>query len=109
MPSDSAASSSARPTVAAPSPASISGTLRPLRPAFSGDHPMVPEPSPADGGCANDRTNRGGTTMSKVSKSSADNHVEFPIGEDRNSDLDGYTVSFVTINETHSMAPMLAS
>lgn len=47
--------------------------------------------------------------MSKVSKDSTDNVVEFPIAEDRSSDLDGYTVNFVTIKETHSMAPMLAS
>jgi hypothetical protein len=47
--------------------------------------------------------------MPRVSKDSTDHVVEFPIAEDRSSDLDGYTVNFVSIKETHSMAPMLAS
>ena len=47
--------------------------------------------------------------MPKVSKATTDNVVEFPIAEDRSSDLDGYTVNFVTIKETHSMAALLAS
>ncbi len=47
--------------------------------------------------------------MSKVSKTTTDKVVEFPIAEDRSSDLDGYTVNFVTIKEAHSMAGMLAS
>ena len=47
--------------------------------------------------------------MPKVSKDTTDNVADFPVAEDRSSDLDGYTVNFVTIKETHSMAPMLAS
>ena len=47
--------------------------------------------------------------MSKVSKDTTDRVVDFPVAEDRSSDLDGYTINFVTIKETHSMAPMLAS
>jgi mannose-6-phosphate isomerase-like protein (cupin superfamily) len=47
--------------------------------------------------------------MPKVSQDSADRIVEFPSVEDRASDLDGYTVNFVTIKESHSMGPMLAS
>ena len=47
--------------------------------------------------------------MPKVSKETTENIVEFPIAVDRSSDLDDYTVNFVTIKETHSMAPLLAS
>ena len=47
--------------------------------------------------------------MAKVSKTTTDTVLEFPPAIDRKSDLDGYTVSFVTIKETHSLAPMLAS
>ena len=46
--------------------------------------------------------------MGKVSRTTTDKHVQFPVAEDRSSDLDGYTVNFVTIHETHSLAPMLA-
>lgn len=44
--------------------------------------------------------------MSKVSRDSTDNVVDFPIAEDRSSDLDGYTVNFVTIRQAHSLAGM---
>ena len=47
--------------------------------------------------------------MPKVSKDTTENTVEFPIAVDRSSDLDDYTVNFVTVKETHSMAPLLAS
>jgi mannose-6-phosphate isomerase-like protein (cupin superfamily) len=47
--------------------------------------------------------------MPKVSKDSTENVADYPVAEDRSSDLDGYTVNFVTIKESHSMAPMLAS
>jgi len=47
--------------------------------------------------------------MSKVSKDTTDNVVEFPPAIDRSSDVDGYTINFVTIKETHSLAPMLAT
>jgi hypothetical protein len=47
--------------------------------------------------------------MPKVSKDSAKNVKDFGVAEDRSEDLDGYTVNFVTIRETHDLAPMLAS
>jgi mannose-6-phosphate isomerase-like protein (cupin superfamily) len=45
--------------------------------------------------------------MPKVSKDTADEVVDFTVAEDRTSDLDGYTVNFVSIRETHDLAPML--
>ena len=47
--------------------------------------------------------------MPKVSKESAKNVKDFGVAEDRSDDLDGYTFNFVTIRETHDLAPMLAS
>ena len=47
--------------------------------------------------------------MPKVSKESAPNVKDFGVAEDRSDDLDGYTFNFVTIRETHDLAPMLAS
>ena len=47
--------------------------------------------------------------MPTVSKHTTDNVNEYPVATDRFSDLDGYTVNFVDITETHSLAPMLAS
>jgi hypothetical protein len=46
--------------------------------------------------------------MSKVSKETASNVKDFGVAEDRTQDLEGYTTSFVTIRETHDLAPMLA-
>ena len=46
--------------------------------------------------------------MPKVSKDITDRVVDFGVAEDRSSDLDGYTVNFVTIKQTHDLAPMLA-
>ncbi|MFA5884925.1 MAG: cupin domain-containing protein [Acidimicrobiia bacterium] len=34
--------------------------------------------------------------------------MDFEIAEDRSCDLDDYTVNFVTIRQTHDLAPMLA-
>jgi mannose-6-phosphate isomerase-like protein (cupin superfamily) len=45
--------------------------------------------------------------MPKVSKDSAADVQEFPMGVDRSEDLDGYTVNFVEITQTHDLAPML--
>ena len=45
--------------------------------------------------------------MPKVSKQSASLVDDFGVAEDRHEDLDGYTVNFVTIRETHDLAPML--
>ena len=47
--------------------------------------------------------------MPKVSSETVDNVTDFGPATDRNSTLDGYTISFVTINQTHDLAPMLAS
>jgi len=44
-----------------------------------------------------------------VSKTTTDKVSEFPVAEDRSSELDGYTVNFVEIKATHSLAPMLAT
>jgi hypothetical protein len=46
--------------------------------------------------------------MPKVSKASAPEVEDFGVAEDRSGDLDDYTVNFVTIRETHDLAPMLA-
>ena len=47
--------------------------------------------------------------MSTTSKATADKVIEFPVAKDHASELDGFTVSFVDIKETHSLGPMLAS
>ena len=45
--------------------------------------------------------------MAKVSKETTERVTEFPVAVDRTSDVDGYTISFVSILETHDLAPML--
>lgn len=47
--------------------------------------------------------------MPTVSKTTTEKVVEFPVAVDRSSELDGYTVNFVDIRETHSLGPMLAT
>jgi hypothetical protein len=47
--------------------------------------------------------------MPKVSKETATQVDDFGVAIDRHSDLDGYTVNFVSILETHDLAPMLKS
>jgi hypothetical protein len=47
--------------------------------------------------------------MPKVSKTSAANVKDFGVAEDRSSDVDGYTINFVSIRQTHDLAPMLKS
>lgn len=47
--------------------------------------------------------------MPKVSKQSAPLVEDFGVAEDRHDDIDGYTVNFVTIRQSHDLAPMLAS
>ena len=47
--------------------------------------------------------------MSKVSKAGAAKVEDFGVAEDRSTDLDGYTISFVSIREGHDLAPMLKS
>ena len=48
-----------------------------------------------------------GTAMPKVSKATAAEVDDFGVAEDRHDDLDGYTVNFVTIRQSHDLAPML--
>jgi hypothetical protein len=67
---------------------------------------MVPTPRLLDRDPQQPR-DRGGT-MPTVSKDTTEKVDEFPVATDRSSDLDGYTVNFVDITETHSLAPMLA-
>jgi mannose-6-phosphate isomerase-like protein (cupin superfamily) len=45
----------------------------------------------------------------KLSKATAERVVDVPQAEDRSSDLAGYSASFVTIKETHDLAPVLAA
>jgi hypothetical protein len=47
--------------------------------------------------------------MPKLSKQTASVVEDFGVAEDRHDDIDGYTVSFVTIRQSHDLAPMLAS
>jgi Cupin domain. len=45
--------------------------------------------------------------MPKVSKQSATTVKNFGVAEDRSADVDGYTINFVSILQTHDLAPML--
>jgi mannose-6-phosphate isomerase-like protein (cupin superfamily) len=47
--------------------------------------------------------------MPSTSATRATNQQDHGVAVDRFEDLDDYTVSFVSINETHDLAPMLAS
>lgn len=47
--------------------------------------------------------------MAKASSASADKVADYGVATDRSSELDGYTVSFVTITKSHDLGPMLAS
>jgi hypothetical protein len=47
--------------------------------------------------------------MPKLSKQTASVVEDFGVAEDRHDDIDGYTVNFVTIRQSHDLAPMLAS
>jgi mannose-6-phosphate isomerase-like protein (cupin superfamily) len=47
--------------------------------------------------------------MPTVSKHTSATTNEYPVAVDRMTELDGYTVSFVDVTETHSLAFMLAS
>jgi hypothetical protein len=47
--------------------------------------------------------------MPKVSKATTAKTADFGVAEDRSSDLDGYTINFVSIREGHDLAPMLKS
>jgi mannose-6-phosphate isomerase-like protein (cupin superfamily) len=45
--------------------------------------------------------------MPKVSRESASQVRDFKLAEDRTEELDGYSVSFVSIRETHDLAALL--
>ncbi|HUQ64032.1 MAG TPA: hypothetical protein VM121_09775 [Acidimicrobiales bacterium] len=45
--------------------------------------------------------------MPKTSKETVTKVMDFGVVEDRSADLDGYTVNFVTVKQTHDMAPLL--
>jgi hypothetical protein len=47
--------------------------------------------------------------MAKASSASADKVADYGVAIDRSSELDGYTVNFVTITKSHDLGPMLAS
>jgi hypothetical protein len=47
--------------------------------------------------------------MAKASSASADKVADYGVAIDRSSELDGYTVNFVTITQSHDLGPMLAS
>jgi hypothetical protein len=47
--------------------------------------------------------------MPKVSKETTANVADFGVAEDRSSDVDGYTINFVSIRQSHDLAPMLKS
>ena len=47
--------------------------------------------------------------MPTSSSATAQKVADFGVAIDRSSQLDGYTVNFVTITQTHDLAPMLAS
>ena len=46
--------------------------------------------------------------MAKTSSATADIVEDFGVAVDRSSELDGYAVNFVTITQSHDLAPMLA-
>jgi hypothetical protein len=47
--------------------------------------------------------------MAKATSANADKTADYGVAIDRSSELDGYTVSFVTITKSHDLGPMLAS
>jgi hypothetical protein len=47
--------------------------------------------------------------MPKASSASAKKVADYGVALDRSSELDGYTVNFVTITQSHDLGPVLAS
>ena len=47
--------------------------------------------------------------MAKASSTSADRIADYGVAIDRSSQLDEFTVNFVTITQSHDLAPMLAA
>src|SRR5690349_21586660 len=50
-----------------------------------------------------------GATMAKASSPTAEKVADYGVAVDRSSELGGYTVNFVTITQSHDLAPILAS
>ena len=46
--------------------------------------------------------------MAKATKATTPVKMDFEVAEDRACELDDYTVNFVTIRQSHDLAPMLA-
>ena len=55
------------------------------------------------------REGKEGKAMAKASSASAHKVADYGVAIDRSSELEGYTVSFVTITQSHDLGPMLAS
>lgn len=47
--------------------------------------------------------------MARASSASADKVADYGVAMDRSSELDDYTVNFVTITQSHDLGPMLAA
>lgn len=47
--------------------------------------------------------------MAKTSSANADRVADYGVAIDRSSELDGYTVNFVTITQSHDLGPILKS
>ena len=47
--------------------------------------------------------------MAKASRETTGKVADYGVAIDRSSELDGYTVNFVTITKTHDLGPVLAS
>lgn len=47
--------------------------------------------------------------MAKTSSAAAERVADHGVAIDRSSELDGYTVNFVSITQSHDLAPMLAA
>jgi hypothetical protein len=47
--------------------------------------------------------------MPSTSASTATKVADYGVAQDRSAELDGYAVNFVTIKQTHDLAPMLAA
>src|SRR6478736_4034501 len=58
---------------------------------------------------ADSNVDRGEQDMPKVSKDTVTKVEDFGAAIDRSAELDGYAVDFVSIIETHDLAPMLAT
>src|SRR5690242_2646917 len=108
IPSDNAASSSAsRAPVSDPSPMPTS-----LRTGEQREDPenegFAPCPRRSRFVASSQDLNKG-AAMAKASSATAGKVADYGVATDRSSQLDGYTVNFVTITKTHDLGPVLAS